>query len=108
VYLAIHSRWVQRYLYSIAVVDRATLTDELLNGFAREHLATALRRQRLRRFFRWQLDPTNNHLTQEAVPAMRQFTNPVLILWVRRTLTSDPTSQNDWRVTYRGRRVFTG
>jgi pimeloyl-ACP methyl ester carboxylesterase len=81
VYLAIHFRWVQRYLYSIAVVDRATLTDELLNSFASEHLATALRWQRLRRFFGWQLDPAHNRLTQEAVPAMRQFTKPVLILW---------------------------
>jgi pimeloyl-ACP methyl ester carboxylesterase len=80
-YLAIQSRWVQRYLYSIAVADRATLTSELLAGFASEHLATPLRWQRLRRFCGWQLDPAHTRVTQEAVPAMRQFTKPVLILW---------------------------
>ena len=53
----------------------------MLDSFADEHLATPLRWQRLRRFFNWQLDPANNRLTMEAVPAMRQFTKPVLILW---------------------------
>src|SRR4030095_14358434 len=80
-YLAMQSRWVQRELYSIAVVNQATLTDEMLDSFAQEHLSTALRWQRLRRFFAWQLDPVHNHLTMEVVPAMRQFTRPVLILW---------------------------
>jgi 2-hydroxymuconate-semialdehyde hydrolase len=81
VYFALQSRWVQRHLYSIAVVNPATLTNETLDSFANEHLASALRWQRLRRFFRWQLDPKHNHLTQDAVPAMRRFTKPVLLLW---------------------------
>ena len=81
VFAALHSRSVQRHLYSIAVVNQSTLTDETLDAFASEHLATALRWQRLRRFFASQLDPANNHLTQDAVPAMRRFTKPVLILW---------------------------
>jgi pimeloyl-ACP methyl ester carboxylesterase len=81
IYLALHSRWVQRDLYSIAVVNPATLTDDMLNAFATEHLATALRWQRLRRFLGWQTDPAHNRLTMEAVPAMRQFTKPVLIVW---------------------------
>ena len=72
---------MQGELYSIAVVDQATLTDETLDGFTRSHLTSALRWQRLRRFFVWQLDPEHNRLTQEAVPAMRQFEKPVLILW---------------------------
>ena len=80
-YLALHSRWVQRDLYSIAVVNSATLTDATLDAFATEHLANELRWQRLRRFFGWQMDPTHNHLTMEAVPAMRRFTRPVLIVW---------------------------
>ncbi|HEV2098589.1 MAG TPA: alpha/beta hydrolase [Stellaceae bacterium] len=80
-YLALHSRWVQRDLYSIAVVDPATLTDATLDAFATEHLATALRWQRLRRFLGWQMDHAHNQLTMEAVPAMRQFQKPVLIVW---------------------------
>ncbi len=81
VFAALHSRRVQRYLYSIAVVNQSTLTDETLDAFASEHLASALRWQRLRRFFASQLDPPNNRLTLDAVPAMRRFTKPVLILW---------------------------
>lgn len=79
-YLALHSRWVQRELYSIAVVNPATLTDATLDAFATEHLANALRWQPLRRFFDGQLDPAHNHLTMQAVPAMRQFSKPVLIV----------------------------
>ena len=81
IFAALHSRFVQRDLYSIAVVNKTTLSDEMLDAFATEHLATALRWQRLRRFLGWQMDPSHNHLTLEAVPAMRRFTRPVLILW---------------------------
>jgi len=81
VYLALHFRGVQRNLYSIAVVNRSRLNDETLDAFASEHLANARRWQRLRRFFAYQLDPANTHLTQDAVPAMRRFTRPVLLLW---------------------------
>jgi 2-hydroxymuconate-semialdehyde hydrolase len=81
IFHAFQLRAVQRELYSIAVADRATLTDEMLDGFTESHLTSALRWQRLRRFFVWQLDPQHNRLTQQAVPAMRQFEKPVLILW---------------------------
>ena len=81
VFFALHFRRVQRDLYSIAVVNQSTLTDDALDAFASEHLATARRWQRLRRFFGSQLDPANNRLTMDAVPAMRHFTNPVLIVW---------------------------
>jgi pimeloyl-ACP methyl ester carboxylesterase len=74
-------RAVQRQMYAIAVADPATLTDETLDGFAAIHLANGLRWQRLRRFFDWQLDPAHNRLTLEAVPSVRQFSKPVLILW---------------------------
>ena len=80
-YFAMQSRWVQRDLYSIAVVNQATLSDAMLDSFASEHLATSLRWQRLRRFFRSQLDLAHNRLTMEAVPAMRRFEKPVLIVW---------------------------
>lgn len=80
-YFVMQSRWVQRDLYSIAVVNPATLTDATLDAFATEHLANPLRWQRLRRFFGWQLDPAHTHLTMAAVPAMRQFQKPVLIVW---------------------------
>lgn len=80
-YFAMQSRWVQRDLYSIAVADPKVLTDATLDSFATEHLANALRWQRLRRFFGWQLDPAHNRLTMDAVPAMRRFTKPVLIVW---------------------------
>jgi pimeloyl-ACP methyl ester carboxylesterase len=89
-YFAMQSRWVQRDLYSIAVVNPATLTDATLDSFATEHLANALRWQRLRRFFGWQLDPANNRLTQEAVPAMRRFTKPVLVVWGRKDTNFGP------------------
>ncbi len=90
VYLALKSRWVQRQLYAIAVANPATLTDETLDSFATEHLANALRWQRLRRFFRWQLDPEHNRLTQEAVPSMRRFTKPVLLLWGKKDTNFGP------------------
>ena len=90
VYLALHFRRVQRDLYSIAVVNRFTLTDATLDAFASEHLATPRRWQRLRRFLAYQLDPTNNHLTQDAVPAMRRFTKPVLLLWGQKDTNFGP------------------
>jgi pimeloyl-ACP methyl ester carboxylesterase len=89
-YFAMQQRWVQRDLYSIAVVDPATLTDATLDSFATEHLANALRWQRLRRFFAWQLDPAHNHLTMGAVPAMRRFAKPVLLLWGQKDTNFGP------------------
>ncbi len=90
VYVALHSRRVQRHLYSIAVVNSSTLTDEMLDAFASEHLASRLRWQRLRRFFSFQLDPNNERLTLEAVPAMRQFKKPVLMLWGKQDTNFGP------------------
>jgi pimeloyl-ACP methyl ester carboxylesterase len=71
-------------------VNQQTLSDEMLDAFANEHIATALRWQRLRRFFKGQLDPDNERLTQEAVPAMRRFTKPVLILWGQKDTNFGP------------------
>ncbi len=78
---AIQWRWFQRETYSVAVHDPKILTDDLLDSFVQEHAATGARWQRLRRFFTWQLDPAHSRLTMEAVPAMRAFDRPVLLLW---------------------------
>jgi len=81
VYLALKSRRVQRDIFSIAVANPATLDDETLYAFTRPHTATWRRWQRLRRFFRWQLDPQHNLETMRALDGMRRFTAPTLILW---------------------------
>ena len=80
-YFVMQSRWAQRDLYSIALVNPAMLTDATLESFATEHLANALRWQRLRRFLAWQLDPASDRLPMEVVPAMHQFRKPVLMVW---------------------------
>jgi pimeloyl-ACP methyl ester carboxylesterase len=94
VFFALHSRRVQRHLYSIAVVNQSSLTDETLDAFTSEHLASARRWQRLRRFLASQLDPVNNGLTENAVPAMRRFTRPVLILWGEKDTNFGPYIAN--------------
>jgi len=81
IFHAFKFRALQRDLYSIAVADPSTLTDETLDGFSKQHLMSALRWQRLRIFLSWQLDKQHNQLTQEAVPAMKKFNKPVLIVW---------------------------
>lgn len=90
IYQAFRFRPLQRKLYSIAVADRATLTDETLDGFTKQHLTSPQRWQRLRRFLSWQLDPAHNRLTVDAVPAMRRFDKPVLILWGRKDTNFGP------------------
>ncbi|HEV2363331.1 MAG TPA: alpha/beta hydrolase [Caulobacteraceae bacterium] len=80
-YEAIKLRAVQRDLFRIAVYKPSTLTDEMLDAFVKPLAGDGLRWQRTRRFFAWQLDPTHNRLTLDAVPAMRRFDRPVLIVW---------------------------
>jgi pimeloyl-ACP methyl ester carboxylesterase len=46
-----------------------------------QHTATPERWQRLRRFFTWQLDPEHHTITMTAIPAMRAFTKPVMLVW---------------------------
>lgn len=81
-YHALKIEWVQRLAFSIAVFDEKTLTPEVLRGYALPHVATAERWQRLRRFYTWQLDPTHSQTTTvQAVPAMRAFQTPTLLVW---------------------------
>ena len=83
VWALLHSREVRRRLFAIAAHRRGVLTDELLAAFVDPHIATPARWQRLRRFFTWQLDPEHRRATLDAVPGMRAFTRPTLILWGR-------------------------
>ena len=81
-YHALKFEWVQRQAFSIAVFYEKTLTPEILRGYALPHVATAERWQRLRRFFTWQLNRTHSQTTTvQAVPAMRAFQTPTLLLW---------------------------
>jgi pimeloyl-ACP methyl ester carboxylesterase len=81
VHLALKIRWIRRDIFSIAVANPATLTVETLAAFTRPHMATPQRWQRLRRFYRMQLESENNQETLRAVDGMRQFRHPTLILW---------------------------
>jgi pimeloyl-ACP methyl ester carboxylesterase len=78
---ALHLRAVRRHVFSIAANRQEVLTDDVLKAFIRPHASTPGRWQRLRRFFRWQLDPEHNHVTVRAVEWMRKFKTPTLILW---------------------------
>ncbi len=78
---ALHFEAVQRRVFSIAVHDPATLRADVLRGWALPHVATAGRWQRLRRFYRWQLDPEHQRVTQDALVGMRAFEHPVLLVW---------------------------
>lgn len=84
VFHALHFEAVQREIFSIAVEDKAVLTSDVLKAYVLPHIATPERWQRLRRFFRWQMDESHNDVTMTAVPAMRAFEGPVLLLWGER------------------------
>jgi len=55
---ALQFEGVRREVFSIAVHDPRVLSDAILTGWTEPHVSSAARWQRLRRFFRWQLDPT--------------------------------------------------
>ena len=84
VYQALQFTPVQREIFSIAVEDEAVLSDDVLRAYTLPHTATPERWQRLRRFFRWQMDETHNDITMTALPGMRAFERPVLLLWGER------------------------
>lgn len=84
-YHALKFEWAQAKAFSVAVWDQKTLTPEVLAGYALPHVATPERWQRLRRFFAWQLDPSHaQSTTLQAVPAMRVFQQPTLLVWGER------------------------
>ncbi|MBI2803346.1 MAG: alpha/beta hydrolase [Gammaproteobacteria bacterium] len=81
-YHALQFSSVQQKVFSIAFFDDAKITADVARGYSLPHVATAERWQRLRRFFAWQLDPAHSRTTTlTAVPAMRAFQAPTLLLW---------------------------
>jgi pimeloyl-ACP methyl ester carboxylesterase len=89
-FLMHHSAWVRREVFSVAVHRQEAFTDEVLLAYARAHTSSDARWQRLRRFFRWQLDPEHNRVTLDAVPALRRFEQPTLLLWGRQDTNFGP------------------
>ena len=76
-----HSAWIRREVFSIAVHCEEVFTDEVVLAYSRAHTSSQARWERLRRFFRWQLDPEHNRVTLDAVDGLRKFDRPTLILW---------------------------
>jgi pimeloyl-ACP methyl ester carboxylesterase len=75
-----------------AVYDPAVLTRELLGGYIAANLADRRRRAKTRRFLAGQLDPANNRATAGALPGLRAFDHPTLIVWGR----DDPHFGPEW------------
>jgi pimeloyl-ACP methyl ester carboxylesterase len=76
-----NSAWFRREVFSIAVHRQEVFTDEVVLAYTRAHTSSDARWERLRRFFRWQLDPEHNRVTLDAVDGLRRFDRPTLILW---------------------------
>jgi pimeloyl-ACP methyl ester carboxylesterase len=68
-------------VFGIAVHREEAFTDEVVLAYTRAHASSKARWERLRRFFRWQLDPEHNRVTLDAVDGMRRFDGSTLILW---------------------------
>jgi pimeloyl-ACP methyl ester carboxylesterase len=75
-----------------AVSNPAVLTPELLRGYIAANLADRHRRAKTRRFLAGQLDPANNRATADALPGLRAFDHPTLIIWGR----DDPHFGPEW------------
>lgn len=80
-FLLSHSAWIRHEVFSIAVHREEVFTDEVVLAYTRAHTSSKERWERLRRFFRWQLDATHNRVTLDAVDGLRKFDRPTLILW---------------------------
>jgi len=76
-----HSAWIRKEVFSIAVHREEVFTDEVVLAYTRAHTSSQARWERLRRFFRWQLDPEHNRVTLDVVEGLRKFDRPTLILW---------------------------
>ena len=91
VFAALKSDWVRHRIFRIAVHDERTLNKDILAEWVTPHTASGERWQRLRRFFRWQLDSEHNSVTQKAVPSIRRFTKPTLLVWGEQDTNFGPT-----------------
>lgn len=80
-YHAFGMDWLKKQAFGVAFhePDKVPMAD--YRAFTMQHTASPERWQRLRRFFAWQLDAEHNKLTMTALPGMRAFTKPVLLLW---------------------------
>jgi alpha/beta hydrolase family protein len=75
-----------------AVHNPAVLTPELLDGYIRANFADRQRRAKTRRFLVGQLDPANQRHTLAALPGLRRFDHPTLLIWGR----DDPHFGPQW------------
>ena len=64
-----------------AVHDTGVLAPELLSGYIRANFGNAHRRAKTQRFLSGQIDPKNNGATQTALPGLKRFDHPTLIVW---------------------------
>jgi pimeloyl-ACP methyl ester carboxylesterase len=74
----------------IAVHDERTMYTDIPAEWVTPHTASGERWQRLRRFFAWQLDKEHNNVTQAAMPTIRKFTKPTLLVWGEQDTNSNP------------------
>lgn len=90
--------WSRRPLFKLALTtgnavhDPRVLTRELLDGYLAANLATGHRRGKTRRYLGCQLDPANNRVTLDALPALKRFDHPTLLIWG----AADPHFGPDW------------
>src|SRR5919201_4012476 len=75
-----------------AVHNPAVLNPELLDGYIRANLADRHRRAKTKRFLAGQLDPANQRCTLAALPGLRRFDHPTLLIWGR----DDPHFGPQW------------
>lgn len=75
-----------------AVYDRRVLTDELVDGYIRANLSDRKRRRKLGRFIAMQFEPSNNRVTLDLLPRLRQFNHPTLLVWAQ----EDPHFGPQW------------
>lgn len=75
-----------------AVYDPQVLTPELLDGYIRANLSDRKRRQKLARFITMQFEPSNNRVTLDLLPRLRQFNHPTLLIWAQ----EDPHFGPQW------------
>ncbi len=90
--------WSRPYLFRTAlrsgraVHDPGVLTPELLAGYIRANFGDAHRRAKTRRFLSGQIDPSNNRSTLAALPGLKRFDHPTLIVWA----ADDPHFGPEW------------
>lgn len=75
-----------------AVYNPQVLTPELLDGYIRANLSDRKRRRKLGRFIAMQFETSNNRVTLDLLPRLRQFNHPTLLIWAQ----EDPHFGPQW------------